>query len=138
VKLVRKGAALVGSCPFHAGAKTTATLTIEPKPNTWACSKCKVKSAGVVEWTMRAEGISRRHAIELLRADHGIGSGKLVKQSTTTKLPVLTADPDEAKLMTQVVGYYRETLTRASGTPRSSSASTSACPTERWATGYRR
>lgn len=64
---------------------------------------------------MKAEGISRRHAIELLRADHGgtEGGGKIVKNSTRQKLAnVIAADVDDALLIEQVVGYYSATLTR--------------------------
>jgi DNA primase len=63
VKLVRRGADLVGRCPFHEDAGTS--LTIDPSENTWACSVCKA-GGSAVEWVMKAEGVSRRHALELL------------------------------------------------------------------------
>lgn len=59
-------------------------------------------------------GISRRHAIELLRADHastGSGSGKLVKNSTKQKLDALIEPGiDDARLLEQVVTYYANIL----------------------------
>ena len=112
VKLRREGNDFIGVCPFHddVGQK----LVVDTKSNTWACSTCKVTDGGVIEWTMKAEGISRRHAIELLRADQGVaGTGKVVKNSTVVKLAdAFEHQADEARLFEQVVAYYAGTLKR--------------------------
>src|SRR5688572_28970566 len=80
IRLVRRGSMLVGSCPFHRSVKLM--LTINAKNNTWSCSGlCKVTSATAIEWTMRAEGISRKHAIEFLR------SGSITAPTKTGKAP---------------------------------------------------
>ncbi|HEY0868862.1 MAG TPA: CHC2 zinc finger domain-containing protein, partial [Acidothermaceae bacterium] len=113
VNLTKSGAALTGTCPFHPSSKRPPTITIGPKSNTWACSKCSVTDGTVVLWTMKAEGISRSHALELLRADHGVGGGKVVKSSTVTKLPDVTANAaDDTVLLGQVAAYYADALTR--------------------------
>jgi DNA primase len=111
LKLRRDEGKLVGECPFHDSGDHA--IVIHPKANTWACSGCMVIDGTVVEWTMKAEGISRRHAAELLRADHGgRGTGK-VKNSTSQKLPdVIAADVDDARLLEQIVVYYADTLKR--------------------------
>lgn len=114
VKLRREDDKLVGICPFHDDGEHG--LVVDPKANAWSCPKCQIADGTIIEWTMRAEGISRRHAVELVRADHGaVGAGgKIVKNSTAQKLPdVLTADVEDARLLEQVVTYYAETLKRA-------------------------
>lgn len=110
VKLRRDHDKLVGTCPFHEDLDQA--LVVDLKANTWICSSCAVTDGTAVEWTMKAEGISRRHAIQLLRGDHaGGGGGKIVKTSTAQKLPELIAgDVNDAKLLEQVVAYYADTL----------------------------
>ena len=109
VKPSRSG---TGTCPFHPKSKP-ATLTVNPKTNTWTCPRCKVTNAGVVEWTMKAEGISKRHAVEFLQADSGTGGGKIVKHSTTTNIAHGFDGADHASLLGQVVAYYADTLKRS-------------------------
>ena len=67
---------------------------------------------------MKAEGVSFRHAVELLRADtptvssssRPVGARPVVK-STVPKLPVPVAvGAEDRELLLQVVGYYHETL----------------------------
>ncbi len=110
VKLSRKG---TGTCPFHTGKGKPGVLTVDVKANTWTCPRCKVTNAGVVEWTMTGEGISRRHAVELLQTDHGVGGGKIVKKSTTTKIAgVFDGGADDVHLLGQVVAFYADALKR--------------------------
>jgi hypothetical protein len=63
---------------------------------------------------MRANGISFRHAVELLRVDHlpvADAPIQLVKHGTVRKLPPPVArDADDRVLLLQVVDYYNETL----------------------------
>jgi hypothetical protein len=64
---------------------------------------------------MKRQGVSFRHAVELLRADVGSGAG-LAELGTPTprtraKLPAPVAlDAGEQELLDQVIGYYHETL----------------------------
>jgi hypothetical protein len=113
VKLDRHGDRLHGECPFHESGDHA--IVIDSKANTWACPGCGVTDGSVVELTMKAEGVSRRHAVELLQADRvgGGGIGKIVKNSTSLKLPDLVgADVDDAGLLAQIVAYYHESLKR--------------------------
>jgi hypothetical protein len=63
---------------------------------------------------MRAEGVSFRHAVELLRADHLPSAAEPihpVKQSTVRKLPApVTAEAEDRELLLEIVGFYQETL----------------------------
>ena len=67
VKLTRQGADLVGKCPFH--DDRTPSLVISPAKNLWHCLGACNEGGDVIQWVMRAEGVSFRHAVELLRGD---------------------------------------------------------------------
>ena len=116
IKLVRQGADLIGKCPFH--NDRTPSLVITPSKNLWHCLGACNAGGTVIDWTMRAEGISFRHAVELLRADHlplvaspGAREYRPVKNGTVRKLPPPVAqDADDRMLMNQVVEFYNETL----------------------------
>src|SRR6202521_795605 len=71
------------------------------------------RGADVIEWVMRAEGVSFRHAVELLREDHFplTASSRPVKSSSVPKLPTpVSRDADDRALLLQVASYYHETL----------------------------
>jgi hypothetical protein len=112
IALTGRGSTLTGTCPFHVKAKPD--ITIDTKANTWSCKGCRVKDGSVISFTMKAEAISRKHAIELLRSDHGGATpGRLVSNSTSKKLPdVIVSTADDATLLTQVATYYTDSLKR--------------------------
>ena len=67
VVLRRQGADLLGRCPFH--DDKTPSLLVSPAKNVWHClGACQV-GGSVIDWVMRAQGVSFRHAVELLRED---------------------------------------------------------------------
>jgi DNA primase catalytic core len=111
VKLKRHGADLVGLCPFH--EDHSPSLVISPKKNLWNCLGACRRGGDVIEWVMRAEGVSFRHAVELLREDHFplAASSRPVKSSSVPKLPApVSRDADDRALLLQVASYYHETL----------------------------
>jgi CHC2 zinc finger/Toprim-like/DNA primase catalytic core, N-terminal domain len=112
VKLKRHGQDLIGLCPFHDDKNPS--LVISPAKNLWHCLGACQAGGSVIDWVMKAEGVSFRHAVELLRADRPAPSGtdaKPVQQSTVTKLPPpIDFDAEEEELLLQVVDYYHETL----------------------------
>ena len=110
VKLLRHGADLHGLCPFH--DDHSPSLVINPKRNLWNCLGACQTGGSVIDWVMKAEGVSFRHAVELLRADVPAGSGsEPVKYSTVRKLPApVDVSLDDAGAMEQVAGFYHETL----------------------------
>ena len=112
VELKRHGAELIGRCPFH--DDRTPSLVVSPKTNLWHCLGACNEGGSVIDWVMRTQGVSFRHAVELLRADHpslAAGEGRVVRKGTTAKLEApLTAEADEREALLQVVGFYHETL----------------------------
>jgi DNA primase len=91
VELVKRGQSLFGRCPLCEDGE----LEVEPKANTFRCTGCKAKG-GVVDWVMAVEGVSAKHAVELLREDVlGEPSGRVVRKATIPKLDgVVEADAD--------------------------------------------
>ncbi len=113
VKLRRHGADLIGLCPFH--EDHSPSLVISPQKNLWNCLGACRAGGSPIDWVMRAEGISFRHAVELLREDHlplAVNpSAKPPRISTVPKLSApVSRDADDRALLLQVVSYYNETL----------------------------
>jgi DNA primase catalytic core len=119
IKLTRQGANLLGRCPFH--DDRTPSLVITPAKNLWHCMGACSMGGTSIDWVMKAEGISFRHAVELLRKDHlplaasldGIES-RPVKKCTVPKLPApLTVEAGDRELLLEVVGFYQSALTQS-------------------------
>jgi DNA primase len=104
---------LIGRCPFHAD-QATPNLIISPAKGLFHCMACGA-AGNPIQFVQRHDGISFRHAYEVLAHGHGAaftGSepGPL-KQSTVSKLPCpLDPEADDATLFAQVAGYYHERL----------------------------
>jgi DNA primase len=103
VKLTRHGADRIGLCPFHDDHEPS--LVISPKKNLWHCLGACQAGGTVIDWVMKAEGVSFRHAVELLRADVPVdSSAPPVKTSTVRKLPPpVDRTADDAGALEQVV-----------------------------------
>ena len=112
IKLHRHGADLLGLCPFHDDRNPS--LVITPGKNLWHCLGACNAGGTVIDWVMRADGISFRHAVELLRADHlplAAAPIQPVKQCTVRKLPPpVTTQAGDRELLLDIVGYYNDTL----------------------------
>jgi DNA primase catalytic core len=107
VALKRAGKDLLGRCLFHDDAE--ASLVVTPAKNLWHCFGCQV-GGGPIDWVMKSQGVSFRHAVELLRNDSPLAAS-VVKVGTVRKLPPPVAlDADDGRLLAQVVSYYHETL----------------------------
>jgi DNA primase catalytic core len=107
VALKKAGKDLLGRCPFHEDAE--ASLVVTPVKNLWHCFGCQV-GGGPIDWVIKTQGVSFRHAVELLREGQPLAA-KVVRQSTTPKLPApLAMDADDQALLAQVIGYYHESL----------------------------
>ncbi len=116
--LTKSGKDRVGHCPFH--DDKTPSLVVSPDKNLWHCMGACGDGGDVIAWVMKAEGVSFRHACELLMNAYDPG-GKVTKgkaggaatQSRTQKLGGLfdagLEEPD-AVLLKRVVAYYHETL----------------------------
>jgi DNA primase catalytic core len=112
VKLERHGADLLGLCPFHDDHEPS--LVITPAKNLWHCLGACQAGGSVIDWVMKAEGVSFRHAAELLRADlppEGLSTGRPPERSTVPKLPgLLDASEGDQVLLRRVVDYYHASL----------------------------
>ncbi len=116
VELKRHGADLIGRCPFH--DDRTPSLVVSPGKNLWHCLGACQAGGSVIDWVMKAEGVSFRHAVELLRADlpatepaRRPSSASPAKVSTVRKLPPpMDSEADDRELLRQVVAYYHESL----------------------------
>ena len=115
IKLRRHGKDLLGLCPFHDDHEPS--LVISPRKNLWHCLGACQQGGSVIDWVMKAEAVSFRHAVELLRADlptiteGSNGSGPPPKKSDVQKLPSpVDESAEDAELLRQVIGYYHETL----------------------------
>ena len=112
VDLKPHGADWIGHCPFH--DDKTPSLVVSPSNNLWHCLGACQTGGSVIDWVMRRQGVSFRHAVELLRDDPSTlaaAPGPPVKKSTTQKMAVLLSEDAEARqLLDQVTQYYHETL----------------------------
>jgi DNA primase len=115
VELRRHGADLIGLCPFHEDHEPS--LVISASKNLWHCLGACQAGGSVVDWVMRAEGVSFRHAVELLREDlppfaaPPLAPARPVKVSTVRRLPApVERDADDQELLVQVLRYYHSTL----------------------------
>jgi DNA primase catalytic core len=114
VALKKHGNDLIGRCPFH--DDKTPSLVVTPDKNLWHCLGACQTGGTVIDWVIKAEGVSFRHAVELLQNDYqplaaSLGGAPPAKHSTVKKLPMpIAPDAEDAKLLAQVVGYYHETL----------------------------
>lgn len=106
--LTKRGHDLVGVCPFH--QDDTPSLTVTPEKNLFHCFGCGI-GGGPLDWVMRKNGVSFRHAVELLR--EGVGSitaGPVTQIRVRALAAPVAFDADDQALLNQVIGYYHESL----------------------------
>ncbi len=110
VALTKQGADWIGRCPFH--DDKTPSLLVSPSKNLWHCLGACQTGGSVIDWVMKSEGVSFRHAVERLRDGvSSLSTGDSVRRSTITKLPAPVAhDADDKALLRQVIEYYHDTL----------------------------
>jgi DNA primase catalytic core len=114
IELRRVGKDLVGCCPFHDDREPS--LVITPAKNLWHCMGACATGGSVIDWVMRVEGVSFRHAVELLRDGTITTSpgGPAPKLSTVRKLPApVQQSAADHELLGQVVEFYHRTLTES-------------------------
>ena len=112
IELRKHGADLIGRCPFHDDREPS--LVVTPSKNLWHCLGACNNGGSAIDWVMRTRGVSFRHAVELLKADHPSLAALIerpVKKGTTAKLdPPVRIDSGDQEVLRQVVAYYHETL----------------------------
>lgn len=108
VKLERRGADLVGLCPFHDDKEPS--LVISPAKNLWHCLGACQAGGSVIDWVMEDRGVSFRHAVELLRSDLPPAAVVETEDSKPALPSPVATDAEDEELLSQIVGYYHETL----------------------------
>lgn len=109
IKLKRHGKDLIGHCPFH--DDKTPSLVISPDKNLWHCLGACQAGGTVIDWVMKRNGVSFRHAVELLREGITSLAAQPVKHTTVRGLPApVQFDADDQALLNQVIDYYHQTL----------------------------
>jgi len=104
----KQGKDYVIACPFHDDA--TPSLVITPDKNLFHCFGCDAAGT-VIDWVMKTEGVSFRHAVELLSNDYQPTQSKPVKRATVNKLETpFTPDNEDQALLNRVIEYYHNTL----------------------------
>ena len=111
-KVSKQGKDHVIHCPFH--EDDTPSLIISPKSNLFHCFGCEA-AGSVIDWVMKTQGVSFRHAVEILQQDNPalatVTASTMVTRTSRKKLdPLLSTDTDNRVLLGQVVDYYHDTL----------------------------
>lgn len=113
VALKPQGGDLVGLCPFHEDKNPS--LHVTPAKRLWRCVSCQA-TGNVIQFVQKFDGVSFRHACELLKAGTlaalaGPTTGAPLKKSTIPKLASpLAADADDQAALRQVLDYYHARL----------------------------
>ncbi len=114
IKLKKHGSDLIGLCPFHDDREPS--LVITPERNLWHCLGACQAGGTVIDWVMKAEGLSFRHAVEVLRKDLPSLAAEPTKRRPAKKTllpklpPVVDTTVSDSELMAEVVAYYQQTL----------------------------
>lgn len=99
----------IGRCPFHAD-KENPNFIVSPDKGLFHCMVCGV-AGNVIQFVQRHDGLSFRHAFELLNQGAAFTTSPPVKHATVPKLDCpLVLDADDVALMNQSLAYYRERL----------------------------
>lgn len=108
-ELKKEGNDYVMRCPFH--EEDTASMKITPANNLFHCFGCG-EGGSVIDWVMKTQGVSFRHAVELLRADSALAVEPLTVKTTTVRrlASPLSGDADAQTALQQVIAFYHETL----------------------------
>lgn len=113
VELKPSGHDLVGLCPFHEDQHPS--LHVTPAKRLWRCVSCQA-TGNVIQFVQRYDGVSFRHAFELLKTGKlsalaAPSVGAPLKKSTVPRLESpLTPDADDQAALRQVLDYYHARL----------------------------
>jgi len=113
VELKPQGHDLVGVCPFHDDHNPS--LRVTPGKGLWRCMSCGA-TGNVIQFVQRFDGVSFRHAFELLKSGKlaalsAPSTGAPLKKSTVPRLDSpLAADADDQAALRQVLDYYHARL----------------------------
>ena len=101
----------IGRCPFHAD-RDKPNFIVTPDKGLFHCMACG-KAGNAIQFVQHHDGVSFRHAFELLRQGSNavFTAQPMQKQSTVPRLPCpLDPAADDVTLFRQVSAYYHERL----------------------------
>ena len=101
----------IGRCPFHAD-RDKPNFIVTPDKGLFHCMACG-KAGNAIQFVQHHDGVSFRHAFELLRQGSNavFTAQPMQKQSTVPRLPCpLDPTVDDVTLFRQVTAYYHERL----------------------------
>ncbi|MDE9545397.1 CHC2 zinc finger domain-containing protein, partial [Xenorhabdus bovienii] len=106
-QLIKRGKDRLVLCPFH--QEKTPSMVITPSKNLYHCFGCDA-GGSVLDWVMKTENLSLRHAVERLRAVLGVnpaveplvGASELIRDAV-----------GQQALLSRVVEFYHQTLLNA-------------------------
>ena len=114
ITLKKSGKDKIGLCPFHDDKE--ASLVVTPAKNLWHCFVCQC-GGGPIDLVMKLQGVSFRHAVEILKADPSLAAGSTAagvvatpRTLVRTLPPPVEFDADDQALLNQSIDYYHETL----------------------------
>lgn len=110
VSLTRHGKDLIGLCPFH--KDTHPSLVVSPDKNVWHCLGVCQTGGSVIDWVMKSQGVSFRHAVLILSSDQiPTGPVRRAKRTSAPQLPSpVERTADDQALLRQVTWDYHQTL----------------------------
>jgi len=110
VKLSGSGDNLMGLCPLPGHDDRSPSLVVSPSKNIWHCLGACQTGGSVIDWVMRAEGVSFRLAVEMLRKRSPSLAAEQAQPGTRPKLDVLAkAREPDAAVLRRVVDLYHAT-----------------------------
>lgn len=99
----------IGRCPFHQD-RDNPNFIVSPDKGLFHCMVCG-KAGNAIQFVQFHDGVSFRHAFEVLAHGQAFAAQPLTKQATVPKLDCpLALDADDVALMNQALAYYRERL----------------------------
>jgi DNA primase catalytic core len=105
VELRAHGDNLLGLCPMH--DDHTPSLVVTPARGLWNCLGACQAGGSVIDWVMKQERVSFRHAIEILRAQLiPLAASSLAAEVAPRNKPAINLNADDQTLLNETVAYY--------------------------------
>ena len=114
IELKNHGKDFIGRCPFHADGEHP-NFIVTPEKGLFHCMACG-KAGNVIQFVQWHDGVSFRHAYELLRRkDPALFAARPMRGKTSVMKMAcpLDAEADDAALFGQVAAYYHQRLAEA-------------------------
>ncbi len=111
--LTEEGHTYQFQCPWCKNKQSL--ITLEPAANIWSCEgKCK-SSGNLIEFVQKVEGVSFKHACELLQSDSDVlfkpADTRLAKRGTSRKInSELREQAEDRTLLEHVIDYYHRMM----------------------------